>query len=1000
MSIYEPGSKAAPVQITEDEAALYDRQIRLWGLEAQQRMRNATILMVNLRGVATETIKNIVLAGIGKLIIVDGEDVSEEDLGANFFFRDEDVGHKRVSAAKARIESLNPLVTVEVIPTTSVLERDELDGLVQGVDLVCVTDWTRDRFISVNEVCRRLHKPLYFGGTYGLLGYIFCDLLSHGFIAPDRSGSNKDPAKNVLATLNYSPLNEALKYRWSGLTRRQTKELNPTIPFTIFAIWEFQSRHGGNLPDSPVDADELEAIANTLLSEADVNKQILPAISRDFIETIATTAAHEFAPVCAVVGGMLAQDILKALSAREAPLANFFVFDGNTGGASESIEEDHMGILYLQPSSTAWVTTDITEHSEFAILFSHRPSMANSSRRAPPAASSQYYAVPQSPPSRSGSGTHNQQPYAGSSHPVRSGSSSSQAHFMQPTGRNGDVAQGVMSGSIGASYGPYAYNPSARDNGMYTASRFSAAPSEISSGTTGEKPAHMVSSSTVPPYLWDTKDPDLDDALHNPDPVRDAKLDRSFTLLSARGWANVGVLVILIAGLITLFAGYPIIVVYSRTELQTLGQNFGGSNGSGQIPSFPNLPQLIDQDTDQSVYTKTGTDGKTYNLVFSDEFNTDGRTFWPGDDPFWEAVNFNYWPTGDLEWYDPQAITTKNGKLVITVTEQNTHDLNFQSGMLQSWNKFCFTTGILEMSISLPGTPESPGFWPGLWPYSYAACDLGTFPKQMNKDGATPQGALTGSPEGGQISGLPGQRLSACTCPGSDHPGPNVGTGRSAPEIDLLEAQVDVSVFRGQASQSLQVAPFNYQYTFDNSSSSTPIQNPSITKFNSYKGGPLQQAISALTYLDPQYYNGSGFQPYAMEWWSNPSSRNEGYVTWSVNGQQTWTASAATLAGDTQTQISSRIVPEEPMSIVLNLGISPSFQQQDFKHMVFPNHMLIDYVRVYQRADVKNGVGCDPSSHPTADYIQNHLNAYSNANLTTWAQAGYTFPRNSKYDGC
>jgi len=87
-------SQSAPVEITEDEAALYDRQIRLWGLEAQQRMRNATILVVKLRGVATETIKNIVLAGIGKLIIWDCEDVAAEDLGVGFFFRDEDVGKK------------------------------------------------------------------------------------------------------------------------------------------------------------------------------------------------------------------------------------------------------------------------------------------------------------------------------------------------------------------------------------------------------------------------------------------------------------------------------------------------------------------------------------------------------------------------------------------------------------------------------------------------------------------------------------------------------------------------------------------------------------------------------------------------------------------------------------------------------------------------------------------------------------------------------------------
>jgi ubiquitin-like 1-activating enzyme E1 A len=57
-------------------------------------MRNATILVVRLRGVATETIKNIVLAGIGKLVIVDDEDVDEEDLGAGFLFTEGDVGKK------------------------------------------------------------------------------------------------------------------------------------------------------------------------------------------------------------------------------------------------------------------------------------------------------------------------------------------------------------------------------------------------------------------------------------------------------------------------------------------------------------------------------------------------------------------------------------------------------------------------------------------------------------------------------------------------------------------------------------------------------------------------------------------------------------------------------------------------------------------------------------------------------------------------------------------
>lgn len=57
-------------------------------------MRNGTILVVNLKGVAHETIKNIVLAGIGTLICYDSGAVGEEDLGAGFLFREEDVGKK------------------------------------------------------------------------------------------------------------------------------------------------------------------------------------------------------------------------------------------------------------------------------------------------------------------------------------------------------------------------------------------------------------------------------------------------------------------------------------------------------------------------------------------------------------------------------------------------------------------------------------------------------------------------------------------------------------------------------------------------------------------------------------------------------------------------------------------------------------------------------------------------------------------------------------------
>ncbi|KAH6912809.1 hypothetical protein BKA70DRAFT_776386 [Coprinopsis sp. MPI-PUGE-AT-0042] len=324
---------AANATLTEEEASRYDRQMRLWGIEAQQRMRNATILVVRLRGVATEAIKNMVLAGIGKLVILDGEAVAEEDLGAGFFFRDEDVGKQRLDVAKPRIESLNPLVTVETIAKDVPADSEEFEALIQRVDLVCVTDEARETLVGINALCRKHNKPFYSGGTYGIFGYIFCDLLDHDYLAPDRSAPKEQP-KTTRATLKYTSLSTALSHKWSGLTRRQTKEVNPGLAFSIFALWQFQAAHASQLPRTTEDATELETIANSLISLAGVNKQVLPSAPRAILESLSTSAEHEFSPVCAIVGGMLGQDILKALSGREAPIANFFIFDGNTGSGT------------------------------------------------------------------------------------------------------------------------------------------------------------------------------------------------------------------------------------------------------------------------------------------------------------------------------------------------------------------------------------------------------------------------------------------------------------------------------------------------------------------------------------------------------------------------------------------------------------------------------------------------------------------------------------------
>jgi hypothetical protein len=133
----------------------------------------------------------------------------------------------------------------------------------------------------------------------------------------------------------------------------------------------------------------------------------------------------------------------------------------------------------------------------------------------------------------------------------------------------------------------------------------------------------------------------MDDNLH----MAGGKADDHWDPFSLRGWLNAVTIFVLLAALIVLFAGWPIIVAFQNHANtnggNTPGFNLGGINGSGQVPAITNFPNLIDQDTPANVRSRTGFDGKSYDLVFSDEFNTDGRTFYPGDDPFWEAVDLH-----------------------------------------------------------------------------------------------------------------------------------------------------------------------------------------------------------------------------------------------------------------------------------------------------------------------------------------------------------------------
>jgi beta-glucanase (GH16 family) len=461
----------------------------------------------------------------------------------------------------------------------------------------------------------------------------------------------------------------------------------------------------------------------------------------------------------------------------------------------------------------------------------------------------------------------------------------------------------------------------------------------------------------------------------------------------------------------------------SKHNLSDLGGfNIGGINSTGQIPSMPGNWGLVDLETPQEAFTKASyVDGTDWQLIFSDEFNTDGRTFYPGDDPYWEAVDLHYWATNNMEWYDPAAITTKDGALEITLSQKQTHGLDYQGGMMSTWNKFCFTGGMVEAAVTLPGAPNIVGLWPaiwamgnlgragygatleGMWPYTYDACDVGTAPNQTF-NGAPIAATENGDPTaGGALSFLPGQRLSRCTCPGESHPGPmhadGTFVGRAAPEIDVFEAQISGRPLTGFVSQSAQWGPFNAEYAWLNTTDNLIIPDLTVSTYNTYMGGAYQQATSVVTQTDQNCYQvGTGcFSVYGFEYM--PGFDNA-YISWISGGKLAWTLKQAGMGADASVGISGRPVPQEPMYLIMNLGQSTNFGRVDTEHIPYPVTMRVDWIRVYQPKDAIN-YGCDPENFPTAAYIEQYLEAYTNPNLTTWKDDfKQPIPKNSFLGQC
>ncbi|KAJ2901029.1 putative sumo activating enzyme protein [Zalerion maritima] len=360
--------------ISADEIALYDRQIRLWGMKAQSKIRSANVLLIQMRSLANEVAKNLVLAGIGKLTIIDHAPVTPLDRGSQFFLppSDDILGTNRAEACLPNLQKLNPRVSITV-DTSDV--RSKGPSFFSPFDIVVATDiWDPRTLTIINTATRSKGTPFYCSGVHGMYGYIFADLVEHSFVveressnkavlpgrkesrtctvvsvqrkkdtslssstsAPESdgttAGNNSNLSKNIeLVTFHelYSTflLSDAAKLPPEITSRRnRLRSVSPALP-CLRALFEFAELNDGALPDksSRQDIESFIRLSTRKKQALGLPQEMTSDFLRNFLQGVGT----EVSPVSAILGGQLAQDVINVLGGTQQPIQNMLVYDGN-----------------------------------------------------------------------------------------------------------------------------------------------------------------------------------------------------------------------------------------------------------------------------------------------------------------------------------------------------------------------------------------------------------------------------------------------------------------------------------------------------------------------------------------------------------------------------------------------------------------------------------------------------------------------------------------------
>ena len=151
--------------LTDQETRRYARQVLLQdiGEQGQLALKNSSALIVGLGGLGSPVALYLAAAGVGKLVVVDGDTVETSNLQRQILYKANHVGFSKAESAQKSLYGLNSLVAVEVVNAD--INHSNISELVAKADVVLdCTDNVAARHL-INQSCVLHHTTLISGAA-------------------------------------------------------------------------------------------------------------------------------------------------------------------------------------------------------------------------------------------------------------------------------------------------------------------------------------------------------------------------------------------------------------------------------------------------------------------------------------------------------------------------------------------------------------------------------------------------------------------------------------------------------------------------------------------------------------------------------------------------------------------------------------------------------------------------------------------------------------------